>query len=101
MTQLHIGHRGAVRRDRVRRGTRDHLQPVAVPCIFEGGHVTLGRARPCHRPAGSVGALAHRLPARAVGQQSCYFIAGLYRVTKGNENAAAVGQQLARMPVRR
>ena len=73
---------------------------MAVPCIFEGGHVTLGRALPCHRPAGSVGALAHRLPPRAIGKQSCYFVAGLHRVAKGNENAAPVGQQFARMPIR-
>ena len=94
------GRRRAVR-DRDRSGTRDHLEPVTMTRIFESRDVTLGRALPCHRSADGVGALAHRLPARGIGEQLRDFLADRGRVAERNDDATAVSQQFQRVPIRR
>src|SRR6266404_3673728 len=81
MACLHSRRRGPVRRDRVWLAC-DYLQPVALPRILEGSHVTLGGTLPCHRSTGRVGALAHGLPARVVRKQLRYLVADPWRVAK-------------------
>ena len=101
MVQVHVWRRGAVWHDLVRRGARNHPQPVALPRILEGGQVALGAALPCHGTACQIGLLAHRLPARFVGEQFRNFVADCCRVAEGNEDAAPIGQQFARVPIGR
>ena len=82
-------------------GARNDLDPVTLPRILEGGHVTLGGAFPRHGSADRIGAPAHRLPASVVGQQFRDFAADRRRVAKGNQNAASISQQFAGVPVGR
>ena len=64
-----------------RSGAKD-LEPVTLPRGLEDGHITLGGALPCHRAADRVGALAHRLPARVVGEQLRDFVPGRRRIAE-------------------
>ncbi len=104
MAELHVRHvrgRGDQRRDRCQLGAGDHLQPVTLPRMLERSQIALGGALPGHRPAGGVGAFAHRQPARVVGEQLRNFVADRRRVAERNQNAAPIGQQLAGVPIRR
>src|ERR1700682_6664689 len=101
MADLHLRRRDAAWLGRAGVGARNDLDPVTLPRILEDGHVTLGGAFPYHRSADGIGALAHRLPASVVGEQFRDFAADRRRVAERDQNAASVGQQLARVPVRR
>ncbi len=74
---------------------------MTLPRILEAGHVTLGRAFPCHRSADRIGAPTHRLPASIVGEQFRDFSADRRPVAKRDQNAASISQQFVRVPVRR
>ena len=81
--------------------SRDHPEPMPVPCMFERRQVALSGPLPGHRPAGRIGARAHRLPSRVVGQQSRDLAADGGGVGKRHQNAAPVGEQFDCVPVGR
>src|SRR5882672_2134204 len=101
MADLHGWRRRAVWCRRLLVGAREGLEPVTLPRMLEGRHVTLRGALPCHRSADRIGALAYRLATRVVGEQFRDLAAGRCCVAERDQNAASVRQQFARMPIRR
>ncbi len=99
MAELHFRRRAAVAQQRIGVRARNGLEPMPAPGILKYRHVALGGSFPCHGAAARIGALAHRLPKHVVGQELCDFDAERGRVAKGHQNAAAVGEQFAGMPI--
>src|SRR5260221_10984305 len=98
MAQLHRGWhlRVAYRRNLV--WPYDHPETTS-PSILEGGDIALCCPLPGHRSTARIGTLTHGLAPCLVGQQSRDLAADGSGVTERNQDAASVGEQLARVPI--
>src|SRR6185312_5573210 len=78
---------------------RSEVAPVTFPDAREDRPVALGYSRPNHRPAGCMGALAHRQSTRLVAQQSRGLAAEGRRITERNEDAPPLAEQFPCVPI--